>query len=125
MPLQGNDLVAGMCARDRHAPVFMPGRKELVVRAPDPGVHSIRMNDVRGRLARVGVPDLDCTILSPGCQAAAVGTKCHGTDPGLVPVENVELPSGARLPDVNRSVLAARGQLLAVGAPRQPPDPVP
>ena len=38
-----------------------------------------------------------------------------------VPPEDAEFPSGASLPEMNRSVVETRGQLIAVWAPAEPP----
>ena len=55
-----------------------------------------RMGYVRGQPARVGFPNLDGAIPSPGSNAPAVGTKRHGPDRGFVAPEDTKLTSGAR-----------------------------
>jgi hypothetical protein len=122
---QHNDFIVGLSARDRHHPILVPGSEESVVRAPGPCGHTARMDYVRVQPACLGVPDLDCSILSPGSHPQTVGAISHGPDPGFVPPKNRKLLSGACLPDMHRSVLGTGSELPVIRAPREPPDPPP
>src|SRR5262245_44344921 len=123
MSAQRDRLFARIRGGDGHRAVGMTGGEELVVRAPCPCANSARMGYLLGQQARVGVPDLDGAVLSPGSDARTAGAKGHGQDWGFVPPQNMEFPSGAHLPDMNRTVAATRGQPSAIGAPREPLDP--
>src|SRR5262245_32913745 len=77
MSPQSNNLIAGTPSREGHRPVLMSGGEEVVVRAPRPHGNIARMGYFLAQPARVGVPDLDGAIPSPGSQARTVGAKSH------------------------------------------------
>ena len=125
VPPQRGDLAAGPGVRDGHRPIGMSGGESLVVRAPCSRGNAGRMVDVAGQPARVGVPDLDRAIPIPRGQPQTVGAVSHGHDLRRVPAEDAELPPRPRLPDMDRPVQEAGGQLTAVRAPREPTRPPP
>src|SRR5262245_61119059 len=118
---QGDDLVAGLRARDGHGPVLVSAGKEFVVGAPGPGNDSPRMDDLRGQSACTRVPDVDRAVRKPGSHATAVGTERHGADGELACAKDPDLDAVHRLPDVDRSVVAPGGQLRSVRTPGEPP----
>lgn len=102
------------------------GRELLVRRAPPQRRHLAARVDAVGARARRAVPEVDVPVVAAaarGQQVQLPGAPGERLDGGLV-VRLGELgrAQAARVPDVDEVVVAARGELRAVGAPLEAAD---
>src|SRR6266446_4309181 len=98
-----------------HRVVITSGRKHLAVMAEGDGSDRPVMPESRAFLASRHVPKLDRVVMTAGRYSPAVGRIRQGPDHVGVALECRHLLAYGPIPEFDSAVIAAGGQILAIG----------